>query len=101
MASDYQGAIIDTHHHLWDLSMERHPWLFKNSGGVKSLGDLSALQRDYSVDDYLQDTAGQNLVASVHVEAHWEVLSQQFVSEFQLILPRLRDGGLRVQGQAF
>jgi hypothetical protein len=24
-----------------------------------------------------------------------------FVSEFQLLLPRFRDGGLRVQGQAF
>ncbi|MEZ0168284.1 hypothetical protein [Microvirga sp. TS319] len=28
-------------------------------------------------------------------------LSQQFVSEFYPILPGLRDGGLRVQGQTF
>ncbi len=72
MAEEFRGSIIDTHHHLWDLSMERHPWLFSNSDGVKSLGDLTALQRDYTVDDYLQDTAGQNVVASVHVEAHWD-----------------------------
>jgi predicted TIM-barrel fold metal-dependent hydrolase len=72
MAEGYQGGIIDTHHHLWDLSMARHPWLFSNTDGVKSLGNLSALQRDYTVHNYLQDTAGQNLVASVHVEAHWD-----------------------------
>ena len=28
-------------------------------------------------------------------------LSQQFVSEFQLMLPGFRDGGQHVQGQAF
>jgi predicted TIM-barrel fold metal-dependent hydrolase len=72
MGEGYRGSIIDTHHHLWDLSMERHPWLFSNSDGVKSLGDLRTLQRDYTVAHYLQDTAGQNLAASVHVEAHWD-----------------------------
>lgn len=72
MNEEYRGSIIDTHHHLWDLSMGRHPWLFSSSDGVKSLGDLSSLQRDYAVGDYLQDATGQNLVASVHVEAHWD-----------------------------
>ena len=21
--------IVDSHHHLWDLSMKKHPWLYK------------------------------------------------------------------------
>jgi predicted TIM-barrel fold metal-dependent hydrolase len=72
MAPVYDGPIIDTHHHLWDLSTGAYPWLFSSSDGVRSLGDFATLQRDFSVDDYVRDTAGAGVVASVHVEAHWD-----------------------------
>lgn len=68
MGRPYQGPIIDSHHHLWDLRLEKHPWL-KWSGR----GDgLAPLRRNYLVDDYLDVSVGANIVATVHVEANWE-----------------------------
>ncbi|MBV9289687.1 MAG: amidohydrolase family protein [Hyphomicrobiales bacterium] len=72
MAELYGGPIIDSHCHLWDLGMDRHPWLRPTGGAVKALGDLDALRRNYLVDDYRRDAANQNVVASVHVEAGWD-----------------------------
>jgi predicted TIM-barrel fold metal-dependent hydrolase len=71
MASLYHGPIIDPHHHLWDLRLDRHPWLAPTPDKEHSLGELAALRRDYLVNDYLADSAGQNIVATVHVEAAW------------------------------
>ncbi|MFC3226198.1 amidohydrolase family protein [Marinibaculum pumilum] len=67
----YDGPIIDAHTHLWDLSMDRHPWLRPGDGAVQALGGLERLQRDYVVADYLRDSANQPIAASVHVEALW------------------------------
>ncbi|MBZ9939281.1 amidohydrolase family protein [Mesorhizobium sp. BR1-1-16] len=64
----YRGPIIDTHHHLWDLSMNRHPWLMQSSG---PLAALSSVASTYLVEDFLEDSAGQNVVATVHIEALW------------------------------
>lgn len=69
-ARRYKGPIIDAHHHLWDLSMRRHPWISGRHVGV--LGDVSHLQQDYLIDDLLADMAGQGVVGSVHVEALWD-----------------------------
>ena len=33
MTGRYDGPVIDPHHHLWDLSLRRHPWLEKARGG--------------------------------------------------------------------
>lgn len=68
----YRGPIIDPHMHLWDLAQRRHPWLAPDNGGVGALGDLDALRRNYLPDDYRADAAGQNVVASVHIEAGWD-----------------------------
>ena len=68
----YGGPIIDAHHHLWDLSLGRHPWLLGDAGALKSLGDLSFLQHDYLVGDYLRDVGPQNIVGSVYIEAVWD-----------------------------
>jgi predicted TIM-barrel fold metal-dependent hydrolase len=71
MARLYDGPIIDPHHHLWDLRLDRHPWLRPSPGKEHSLGDLAPLRRNYLIDDYLADSADQNVVATVHVEAAW------------------------------
>ncbi|MEZ2222714.1 amidohydrolase [Rhizobium sp. RCC_161_2] len=73
MSRRYDGPVIDPHHHLWDLSLGRHPWLQKKpaAGEEMVFGSIAPLQRDYGVDDYLADAAGQNIVATVHVEAGW------------------------------
>ena len=68
----YSGPIIDAHTHLWDLSMNKHPWLSPSGGAVQALGGLEKLRRDYVVADYLRDAANQNIVASVHIEALWD-----------------------------
>ena len=72
MAGLYRGPIIDAHIHLWDLGMDRHPWLRPTGGAIQALGDLAPIRRNYLVDDYRRDVANQNVVASVHVEAAWD-----------------------------
>lgn len=59
----YAGPIIDPHHHLFDRSLDKHPWL-RGQTGVLGQSCLPA--------DYLRDTAGYNVVGTVHVEAGWE-----------------------------
>lgn len=65
-------ALIDTHHHFLDPRAHYYPWL--NDAGVPPhrYGDHSALKRPYLPADYLRDTAGIDLVGSVHVEAEWD-----------------------------
>lgn len=60
----YAGPIVDAHHHFWDLSLDRHPWLRGQSD--------PALARDCLPASYLRDTRGYDIVASVHVEANWD-----------------------------
>jgi predicted TIM-barrel fold metal-dependent hydrolase len=72
VAGLYGGPIIDAHCHLWDLGMDRHPWLRPTGGAIQALGDLAAIRRNYLVHDYRRDAANQNVVASVHVEAGWD-----------------------------
>lgn len=68
----YSGPIIDAHHHVWDLSLGRHTWLTVPEDALQAVGDVSYLRRDYGVAEYLADIRGQNVVASVHVEAQWD-----------------------------
>ena len=72
MAGLYRGPIIDAHCHLWDLGMDRHPWLRPRGGAIQALGDLAPIRRNYLVDDYRRDAANQNVVASVYIEAAWD-----------------------------
>jgi predicted TIM-barrel fold metal-dependent hydrolase len=64
--------LLDAHHHLWDLSLGRHPWLTDPDGPLKTLGDLSFLRRNYLPADYLADIGQENVAGSVYVEAHWD-----------------------------
>src|SRR5512144_1279009 len=63
--------IIDAHHHLWDLDNHYYPWL---SDGVRDLwiGNYERLRKNYLIEDYLRDCAGQNVVKSVHLQAQWD-----------------------------
>lgn len=67
----YTGPIIDPHHHLWDLSMGKHPWLSPDNEALRALADLSAIAHDYLPRDYVRDAAHQRVVATVHIEALW------------------------------
>jgi predicted TIM-barrel fold metal-dependent hydrolase len=72
--SDAPGAVtlIDAHHHLWDLSMARHPWLGDHPETGFFMGDYSALKRNYLPADYLKDACAHNVLATVHCEAEWD-----------------------------
>ena len=67
----YSGPIIDPHHHLWDLSMGKHPWLSPTDPSVQALAGLSAIAHDYLVADYARDARRHDIVATVHIEALW------------------------------
>ncbi|RWA74935.1 hydrolase [Mesorhizobium sp. M1C.F.Ca.ET.193.01.1.1] len=71
MPNPYAGPIIDAHHHLWDLSLGRHPWLAATAGERGGLGELGPLRRNYLPQDYLRDAGRHDVVATVHVEAGW------------------------------
>lgn len=63
----YSGPVIDAHHHLWDFSLGKHPWLRPVFGD-----GLNVLQQNYLANDYCVAATGLNIVATVHVEANWD-----------------------------
>lgn len=67
----YTGPIIDPHHHLWDLSLGKHPWLSPSDPTVQALPGLSSIAHDYLVADYVRDSSRHDVVATVHIEALW------------------------------
>jgi predicted TIM-barrel fold metal-dependent hydrolase len=65
----YAGPIIDPHMHLWDLERHYYAWLQDRPLPNNPAGDISSIAyRSYGLDDYLADTAGWNVVQTVHVE---------------------------------
>lgn len=71
MSDLYDGPIIDAHHHVWDLSLDRHPWLAPGARVPHRYGDYEPIKRDYLPADYLWDIAGTGVTASVYMEAEW------------------------------
>ena len=65
----YSFPIVDTHHHLWDLSDPNHHYkrLRHEASGASVAGDFNRLKSTYSIKDYLNDTQPFHVVKSVHV----------------------------------
>lgn len=61
------NAIIDAHHHLWDLTTINYPWL-SEIGTHRFFGDPAPIQKNYLVSDYKADFAGLPIVKSVHIQ---------------------------------
>jgi len=66
---DTDLPVIDAHHHIWDLSANHHPWLSEEPPPPFRYGDSRPLRRTYMPTDYRRDAAGQNIVATVYMEA--------------------------------
>ena len=66
-------AIIDPHHHLWDLSRLSYPWL-NEADKTTFFGDYSALAKNYHPADFVSDSNRQQLVGSVHIQAEADPL---------------------------
>jgi predicted TIM-barrel fold metal-dependent hydrolase len=63
-------AVVDAHHHLWDLSRGRYPWLQQAyDPRAFFLGEHAELRRDFLPSDYRAASAGVEVLATVHVEA--------------------------------
>ena len=60
-------AIIDAHHHLWDLEACNYPWLMAR-GVRRFFGDPTPIQKNYLVSDLREDAADFQLEASVHIQ---------------------------------
>lgn len=62
--------VVDAHHHLWDLSHGRYPWLQQDyDAKAFFMGDYAALCQDFMPHDYQRVSQGCHVVATVHVEA--------------------------------
>ena len=59
--------IVDAHHHLWDLSACHYPWLMEK-GVPRFFGDPTPIQKNYLVDDLLDDFDKLSVVKSVHIQ---------------------------------
>ena len=64
--------IVDPHQHFWRIADGTHPWLDGTERLAFRYGDYSPICRDYLPDDFRRDSAGQNVVMTVHVEAEWD-----------------------------
>ena len=59
--------IIDAHHHIWRLA--ETPWL-RDASVPRIFGEYSALQRDYSIEEYLAAARPAGVVKSVFVQVN-------------------------------
>jgi predicted TIM-barrel fold metal-dependent hydrolase len=61
--------IIDSHHHLFDLSQVYYPWLTDHHEPNMFLGNYDAIKQNYLPADYRTDMGDLRIVKTVHVEA--------------------------------
>ncbi len=69
-------ALVDSHHHLWDLGANYYPWLADRPEPHFFLGDYSALRQNYLPNDYRRDAGSHNVLMTVHCEAEWNRTDQ-------------------------
>lgn len=60
--------IVDSHHHIWNLA--DLPWLL-GPEVPRIFGDYSAIRRDYTIDEYLDDISSSGVTKSVYIQANW------------------------------
>lgn len=65
-------AKVDAHHHIWDLSLPRYPWLQEGEPRQRVYGDSAPLRQDYLPSDYKADCAGFRIEKSVYVQCGWD-----------------------------
>jgi L-fuconolactonase len=79
--------IIDTHQHLWDLNKFKLPW-HKDP-------DTKPLQRSFLMSDYLQATAGLNVVKTIYMEVDVEPEQQLAEAAYVSDLCQRNDNPMR------
>jgi predicted TIM-barrel fold metal-dependent hydrolase len=68
--TDNEIAVVDAHHHLWDLASGHYPWL-QDAYDEKHffLGAYDDICRNFLPEDYLNTSANHKIMATVHIEA--------------------------------
>ena len=84
--------IVDAHQHFWDPVGGRYPWLSTAPLPVFRYGDDAALRRPYLPEDFRRDAAGHRVVATVHMEAEWDVADE--VAETRWLAGLRKEHGL-------
>lgn len=69
MADGEATPIVDAHQHFWDLERNYYPWLCDPEPIPFRYGDYSAIRQTYLPPDYRRDSAGFDVVKTVHIEA--------------------------------
>lgn len=64
--------IIDAHHHYWDMSLGKHPWLNHAPVPGHRYGDYRAFCVDFLPDDYARAAGHHRIVGNVYMEAEWD-----------------------------
>ncbi|WIB63096.1 amidohydrolase family protein [Curtobacterium sp. MCBD17_040] len=68
----YSGPVIDAHHHVWEPSLGRQPWLLPDAHIPFRYGDYEQIKRDYLPPDLRRDAGPLELVGSVSMETEWD-----------------------------
>lgn len=63
-------SVVDAHHHLWNLDQHRYPWLDPEVQSI--VGDTSAIRRNYLPKDFAADTAGIQIIGTVHLDGGFD-----------------------------
>lgn len=64
----HSEAVVDAHHHLWDLDTGSYSWLQQPPFSDRGWGDWSSLRRNYLAEDYQADSADIHIAATVHIQ---------------------------------
>ena len=68
----YAGGIVDAHHHFWEPSLGKNPWLLPEAAIPFRYGSYEPIKRDYLPPDLLTDATGFRIVGTVTMETEWE-----------------------------
>ena len=61
-------AIVDAHHHLWNLQAVHYPWLAAPKGTRRFFGDPTAIQQNYYSASLQKDIGELPVQQSVHIQ---------------------------------
>ena len=64
--------IIDAHHHFWDLSLNKNPWLNPSNQIPFRYGNYESICKNFLIEDYKRVSKKHNVVKTVHMETEWD-----------------------------
>ena len=64
--------IIDAHHHFWNLSLNKNPWLNPSNQIPFRYGNYESICKNFLIEDYKRVSKKHNVVKTVHMETEWD-----------------------------